>query len=115
MSVELNDYAFAVTGALTSGHHTVKVTNKAAQGHEIEVIKFAPGKTVKDLDRVGREVEGPPPGDAIGGVAGLATSGTATSTIDLGPGNYGFICFYPDAKDGKPHLMHGMAKEFAVK
>jgi len=25
------------------------------------------------------------------------------------------ICFVPDAKDGKPHLAHGMVKQFSVK
>jgi hypothetical protein len=31
------------------------------------------------------------------------------------PGNYVMLCFLPDAKDGKPHLDHGMVKEFTVK
>ena len=35
--------------------------------------------------------------------------------VDLAPGNYGLICFIPDAKDGKPHFMHGMATQFSVK
>ena len=28
---------------------------------------------------------------------------------------YALICFYPDAKDGKPHVMHGMLKEITVR
>jgi len=36
-------------------------------------------------------------------------------TADLAAGDYGFICFVPDAKDGKPHMMHGMMQQFAVK
>jgi hypothetical protein len=36
-------------------------------------------------------------------------------TADLTPGNYAFLCFVSDGKDGKPHLEHGMVKEFAVK
>jgi hypothetical protein len=114
-TIELSDYTFAVTGTLTSGHHTIKVTNKAAQGHEVEIIKYAPGKTVKDLIAWGEKFEGPPPGDAVGGVAGLASNTSGTFSVDLTPGNYGFICFYPDAKDGKPHLLHGMSKDFTVK
>jgi len=35
---------------------------------------------------------------------------TATFT----PGTYVLLCFIPDAKDGKPHSSHGMAKEIKV-
>ena len=31
-------------------------------------------------------------------------------TVDLKPGTYVLVCFIPDAKDGKPHLAHGMMK-----
>jgi hypothetical protein len=34
--------------------------------------------------------------------------------VRLEPGTYALICFIPDAKDGKPHFMHGMMKEFKV-
>ena len=30
------------------------------------------------------------------------------------PGSYALICFVPDAKDGKPHAMHGMLKTLTV-
>ena len=32
----------------------------------------------------------------------------------LTPGNYMLLCFVPDAKDGKPHLEHGMVLPFSV-
>jgi hypothetical protein len=35
--------------------------------------------------------------------------------VDLPAGEYGIICFDPDAKDGKPHLAHGMIKQLSVK
>jgi hypothetical protein len=35
-------------------------------------------------------------------------------TADLASGDYGFICFLPDAKDGKAHLAHGMMKTVTV-
>lgn len=115
VTVALSDYAFAVTGALAAGHHTIKVTNGAAQAHELELIKFAAGKSMKDIAAWAVKFEGPPPGDAIGGVAGIAKGGSGTFDVDLTPGNYVLICFFPDAKDGKPHVEHGMAKEFTVK
>ena len=35
-------------------------------------------------------------------------------TADFQPGRYALLCFIPDAKDGKPHFVHGMAKEITV-
>ena len=61
-----------------------------------------------------RTLKGPPPAAPVGGVAGLDKGLTAQFTADLTPGEYGFICFVPDAKDGKPHLAHGMMKQFKV-
>jgi hypothetical protein len=114
-TVALGDYSFTITGTLTAGHHTVKVTNAGPQAHEIEIVKFAPGKGMKDFAAWAADFKGPPPGDAIGGVTAVAKSGGGTFTVDLTPGNYAMLCFIPDAKDGKPHLEHGMVKEFAVK
>jgi hypothetical protein len=35
-------------------------------------------------------------------------------TADLTPGEYLLICFLPDAKDGKPHFVHGMMQQIKV-
>jgi hypothetical protein len=83
--------------------------------HEIEIVRLAPGKTPKDLLAFINKPDGPPPGNALGGVAGVTTGTTAYTTADLTPGNYAFICFIPDSKDQKPHVDHGMLKEFTVK
>jgi hypothetical protein len=32
----------------------------------------------------------------------------------LEAGNYGLICFFPDTRDGKPHLVHGMMTNVKV-
>jgi hypothetical protein len=34
--------------------------------------------------------------------------------LDLPPGEYGRLCFLPGTKDGKPHLVHEMAKSNSV-
>ncbi len=31
--------------------------------------------------------------------------------VDLAPGEYAIVCFLPDAKDGKPHFVHGMIQQ----
>jgi len=50
----------------------------------------------------------------MGGISGLAPGDHVFVTVTLAPGRYGLICFFPDAKDGKAHYMHGMVKEFRV-
>jgi len=113
-TVTLSDYAFAVSGKLTPGKHTIKVVNKGPQEHELELARVAPGKTSKDLLAWIAKPEGPPPGNALGGVAGMVNGASGYITVDLQPGTYSFICFVRDIKDGKPHLEHGMIKDFKV-
>lgn len=114
VAVSLADYKFDVQGTLNAGKHTVKVTNAGPQPHEIEIIRFEPGKTPADLDAWMKNPQGPPPGHALGGVSAIVPGTTAYFTADLTSGDYAFICFIPDAKDGKPHVEHGMIKQFKI-
>jgi uncharacterized cupredoxin-like copper-binding protein len=114
VTVTLSDYAFNVQGSLNAGKHTIKIVNKGPQVHEIELVRLTPGKTLKDFMAFMAKMDGPPPGNALGGVAGFGAGGTTYLTADLTPGNYALICFVPDMKDGKPHFEHGMTKEFKV-
>jgi hypothetical protein len=50
----------------------------------------------------------------VGGVVVLEKGGKSTFTADLAAGDYGLICFVPDAKDGKSHLAHGMMKNLKI-
>jgi uncharacterized cupredoxin-like copper-binding protein len=119
VTVTLTDYAFTAQGPLTAGKHTFKIVNKGPQPHEIEVLRLAPGKTMKDvtefMDKMyAGKADGPPPLDALGGIASDMPGMTQYFTADLTPGNYVLLCFVPDAKDGKAHMEHGMVKEFKV-
>jgi uncharacterized cupredoxin-like copper-binding protein len=113
-TVALADYKFDVQGTLNAGKHTVKVQDSGPQPHEIEVVRLAPGKTLNDLAAWMKNPQGPPPGNALGGVSAILPGMTTYFTVDLTPGDYAFLCFIPDAKDGKPHLEHGMVKQFKV-
>jgi len=120
VTIALADYAFTVTGPLTAGKHTFKVSNTGPQEHEVEVFRLAPGKTVKDFNGYVQQAyagttSGPPPFDAIGGIAAEPKGAGEYFTADITPGNYLLICFVSDAKDGKPHVEHGMIKEISVK
>jgi hypothetical protein len=52
------------------------------------------------------DMKGPPPGKPIGGIPAFVNGKNSFFEADLTPGEYGMICFVPDAKDGKPHVQH---------
>jgi hypothetical protein len=108
-SVALSDYAFTLSKPLSTGHHTFRVVNTSAQPHELELIKLAPGKSVKDLLAWLKSPNGPPPGNGLGGTTPAAAGMPIYFSADLTAGNYLLICFLPDAKDGKMHVEHGMS------
>ncbi len=119
-TIKLVDYTFQFSKPLAAGRHVIRVVNAGTQWHELELVRLNPGKTVKDLEAWEGAVEagkpaGPPPADALGGVAPLDPGHSATMTVDLAPGRYGMLCFLPAKADGKPHFMHGMAMDVDVK
>jgi len=115
VTIALADYNFLIKGDLNAGKHTIKIENNGPQEHEIEIIRLEPGKTAKDLAGWMKTKDGPPPATAIGGIAGTIPATTAYINVDLPAGNYVFVCFVPDAKDGKAHADHGMIKEVTIK
>jgi uncharacterized cupredoxin-like copper-binding protein len=115
VTIKLTDYAFDPSPALTQGQHTIMVENAGPQPHELVLLKLAPGKKAEDFGKWAETgMKGPPPAEPIGGVGFLDKGAQGSFTADLTPGDYGFICFVPDAKDGKPHLAHGMMKTVTV-
>ena len=115
-TLTLNDYGFVVRRPLTAGRHTVLVENAGPQVHEVIMLKLSPGKTPADFARWGLGGRhGPPPAVPVGGVEFIERGGAGTFTVDLAPGEYGFICFVPDERDGKRHFTHGMMTHFAVR
>ena len=115
MTITLRDYGFEFSKPLTAGRHQVLVTNAAQQPHEIVVVRLAPGKTPADVAAWVEKMDGPPPGAPIGGTTAIASGGSNVATLDLTPGEYGLLCFINDAKDGKPHVAHGMMHQFTVR
>lgn len=116
LSVKLADYSFDWSHAPSTGKQVWRVTNGAAQNHEMLVVRLVPGKTPQDvLNWVAAGLEGPPPGAPVGGLAALSPGQSNTFSLDLTPGSYALFCFVPDAKDGKDHTMHGMVRGFEVR
>lgn len=114
-TLTLVDYGFDFSKPLVAGKQTVRVVNTASQSHEIVLVKLEPGKKAMDVIQWIDAPNGPPPGSARGGMGSMAPGAVNTMTLDLEPGEYALICFIGDAKDGKPHFMHGMTREIVVK
>jgi hypothetical protein len=115
ITIKLADYNFESSQPLTPGRHTIMVENAGPQAHELVLLKLAPGKKTEDFGRWAESgMKGPPPAEPLGGVVALDEGARGSFEVDLPPGDYGFICFVPDSKNGKPHLAHGMMKTFKV-
>ena len=115
VTVALSDYAFTLSKPLVAGTQTIRVANQATQPHEILLARLAPGKTAADLVAWIEKPQGPPPGEPIGGTTGMSKGVVNDLTVTLAPGDYAFICFLPDAKDGKPHFLHGMIQQVTIR
>jgi hypothetical protein len=113
-TMTLFDYAFQLSQPLQAGRQTIRVKNTAEQSHEVVIIKLQPGKKPADMLTWMEKMEGPPPGSPIGGTTPMARGEENIISVDLSAGEYGLLCFVSDAKDGKPHFMHGMITQFSV-
>ncbi|MCC6772455.1 MAG: hypothetical protein IT360_14770 [Gemmatimonadaceae bacterium] len=114
VTITMTDYDWSITPTLTAGRHVIKLQNTAAQSHEMFMARLDSGKTVADLMRWAESYQGPPPGMPIGGISGMPQGATAYLPVDLTPGEYALLCFLPDAGDGKPHILHGMARSITI-
>jgi hypothetical protein len=113
-TMTLVDYGFEFSQPLQAGKQTIRVKNAAEQGHEVVLIKLAPGKKAADVLAWMEKMEGPPPGAPIGGTTPMARGEENLITVDLAPGEYGLVCLVPDARTGKPHFVHGMVKDIVI-
>jgi hypothetical protein len=109
------DYHIAATGAFTAGHHVFRVDNDGPQDHDVTILRVLPGKTDAEVDKwLMNPSIGNPPVEAVGGTVGIARWGHTEFAADLKPGSYLMLCLIPDAKDRKPHFMHGMVTKVSV-
>jgi hypothetical protein len=115
VTLTLNDYSFTFSKPLSAGKHMLRIENAAKQAHEIFIVRLAPGKSAKDVAAWVEKQSGPPPAEPLGGISSMSAGRVNEIPLDLAPGNYGLLCFIPDAKDGKPHVAHGMMQDIVVK
>ena len=114
MTISLVNFGFAPSAPFTAGHHVIKVVNNGTQPHELELVQFAPGKTMDDLMKWGQTYAGPLPGTSLGGPAPMMPGQVEYMPVDLTPGNYAMVCFVTDSTNQKPHLAEGMVLTFSI-
>jgi plastocyanin len=116
LTITQADFSFSLSQPITAGHHTIQVTNKGGQPHEVVVVKLAPGATARDWAAAFEPgASGPPPGLPIGGIVGIEKGGRGYFTGDFESGRYGLLCFFPDPQTGVPHFAQGMTLDVSVK
>ena len=114
-TITLNDYGFDFAKPLAAGRQVLRLANTATQPHEAVMFQLAPGKTATDVIEWVHKPAGPPPFLGSYGLTGIDQGIEANISVDLARGEYALICFVPDAKDGKPHFVHGMVRTVTVK
>jgi len=119
-TIILGDFSFTLPAGFT-GKGEVDISNQGTEVHELNLFKLNPGKTVAQakayvLTPPGTPPPaGPPPFTEITGVVGLTPTQHAWLNLDLKPGNYMLICFFPDPKKNNiPHALEGMVKGFTI-
>ena len=100
---------------------TIKRRSRFGRWQELGLFKIAEGKTIDDLKAFlltppgTPPPAGPPPFTSAGGTVGLSSKAHSWLTLDLSPGTYAMVCFFPDpTKNGLPHALEGMIKEVTV-
>ena len=96
------DFTFGFFGPIKAGPHTFHVRNNGSQPHEVLVVQLATGASVKDFVAYRPESMEPPPGIPVGGITGIGQGGEAFFSVNLSPGRYGLVCFFPDPMTGVP-------------
>ena len=115
LQVTLSDFDFTFDKPVSAGRHVIKITNAAQQAHEMVIVRLDSGATAPGfVSWVHAGMKGRPPVTPRGGVVGLAPGGSTYLVVNLPAGNYGLVCFIPDAHDGKEHTEHGMVKQITV-
>lgn len=114
VTVIARDYFFDAPATVPAGYVKLRMLNQGREGHHIQLVRLAAGKTMDDFQRA-MQTAGPPPPWVImvGGPGGADPGREANATTYMPAGQYVLLCFVP-APDGKPHAMHGMVRPLTV-
>ena len=107
------DFAFEGVGeTLEAGDTTFVLTNEGDVSHEMTIGLMPEGWTIEEV-ALGSSDSGT---KIVGVIEPIGPGASGEVTIDLEPGQYGYICHEIDGTKGKvkEHYFHGMLGEFTV-
>jgi hypothetical protein len=118
-TITMAEYSIEVTeGELATGQQVVKITNVGAQPHFVFIAQGPDSMTEADIEAIlEADMTGTPaatdidPDEDFDDVAGTGTQSMGTDiwiSVDLQPGKYVMVCFFPDIESGLPHALEGM-------
>ncbi len=109
------DYDFTGPSSVASGPTAITLVNRGKEVHHLAIMRIPDGMSMDQLHEALTRKPGPPPDMSLlqGGPNAVNPGGSATSIVDLDPGQYALLCFVPSS-DGTPHFMKGMMSELTV-
>lgn len=117
MEVQLLSFGFKLSSPLTSGTHTIRVTNPSSEAHEMIIARLKDGFTLEQAKARADSAEpkGPSPWENYGGVADLEPGDTTTMTATFIPGTYRIFCFFQNKGETQNHAERGMSEMVVVR
>ena len=109
------DYAFELAGQTIARLTLITLENKGTELHHARLMQLTAGQTSETF----QSAMGQSPeaifglGRFVGGPSAAEPGGKTQVILNLGPGQYGALCFVENP-DGMPHLANGMVLAFEV-
>lgn len=108
-TVTMNDAGYQLPVSITQARAlTLQVTNRGSAPHDMNIVRLAAGKSVRDIAAFFQAPAGPPPFEEVGGMAALAPGASGWIRLHLDPGNYVALSFIPDPRTGKLQFTRGV-------
>ncbi len=103
--VSMVDYEYHFSVPVTSGRHTLRVTNAGSVYHEFKIRRVLPGFTEAQALAWKPKSGQPRPDDDFATVTSIEPGVSVTTTIDFPSGNYIVLCV-PQFKHGMMQALH---------
>jgi hypothetical protein len=117
ISVEADDFSFAIDGDVPAGKVAFIMENVGEEPHELDIVRLNDGTTAEDLEAAAAEgldaVQALIMDEEIGSTTEAGPGESAVVNVDLEPGVYGAGCFVR-SPDGEMHFEKGMRTVFTV-
>ncbi len=115
LAVTGTDFAFQASASIPAGVTKVTLTNSGAEEHQAQIAGLKDGTTIEQLTAAlaTNEAEALALLTLSGGPTGVQPAASGSTTSNLQPGQYVFICFVRSA-DGVPHFAKGMVAPIEV-